>query len=1286
MTRPSPHTAHTGHLSRAARAPEALATDYFRLDERSRAQLVHTATGLARLLTYYDAQNRPHGPRPEGQGAWEAFFRHDLTFLLAEIASVDAALEYRATMSDTAPQAMCRRVVMDTVRIWDWRDRAREMAVFAAPDSLVADVAHTLSRPDQTELTSAPFTALRRALDPLEIEARAEAARRLGPTEVFAAALPDPAALSRAVSAANRATAQVALAAETYLDRALAERRNHPGHLGLFLAFVDLLQKAQADLNRMTDRHLEFYFREVLRSAPQPARPDSTHVTFALAPGARALTLEAGTPLVAGSGAGPEAAIFELDRAVEVTAARVAHIRAVAVQRNMALRDRGGAPFVEAVDVYPVANSEDGRGAPLADPDLGWSPFGPGLDAPSHVGFALAAPILELAGGQRDITVTLACDPKGESTLARALAEYEAVLADRYQGAPEDTGSGKLPPDIFAKFLAEAVRVSITTATGWHPVSEVTLGADPDDPDALRLRLSVPATAPPLASHPDTHPEPVLRVVLNPAARAFAYSPLHRLRVLGATLAVQVTDLTTLKMETDIAPVAPGKPFAPFGPMPLPRARLTVAAPELARKQPSQLRLCFHWTGLPLPPETFASHYAGYAPKLSETDFRASLARSDGASWHPLPVQGPGVARPERDAPLFGIDAKGGVATETAWHVPHLPRPEERSDPAASAPLARPDTRPPGTLRVELTGPRFGFGQRLYPELIAAAAMKPKPGALSKALKAVTPKALAKDTEAPPPRPPLLPMLTGVGLSYRAAVRCETLGEGDPIAFYNLMVHGPMRPSGNRRLLRADLDVDGYLMIGLERTRLPETVSLFFDIRDSLAESWAPGDPGPRPGVCWYYLGAGGWREVSAGALREDTTHGLTTRGVVEIALPQTAQETDQFSDAPLVWLSVALRGNRRRFGRIVDITTHGVRATRRITAAPGAVTAQAGAAPHLPAGQITRFLAARPAIAKITQPVPSSGGRAPERDAAFRVRLSERLGHKMRAQRPMDYARMVLQEFDEIGDVRVLPDGAGGVEVVVAPVRAPDRPTRFPRVPLHLRAEIAAWLAARSSLPVARIDVRNPSYETIRVQAHLVPRPGSVALSVTDVTAHAAGLIAPWMQTRDAPMPIGQARLDVAMLLQHLRAMPGLEEVLGFSVLHVFRTRRANGSALGPHGFKDSARLRDAPDGDRAAVLLGATPSSVFVPARRHLISILPPRTGIGDLEVGADFIAASPAKLASYSADPASLPLRPSPAGIGNLTIGEDLILTRLEDTRPPAFAPDTRHHALDAVFLVK
>jgi len=55
-----------------------------------------------------------------------------------------------------------------------------------------------------------------------------------------------------------------------------------PPHLGLLLAFLKLYEHPRAAINRFGARHLEFYFRQVLRFAARPAEPDRAHVVVQL--------------------------------------------------------------------------------------------------------------------------------------------------------------------------------------------------------------------------------------------------------------------------------------------------------------------------------------------------------------------------------------------------------------------------------------------------------------------------------------------------------------------------------------------------------------------------------------------------------------------------------------------------------------------------------------------------------------------------------------------------------------------------------------------------------------------------------------------------------------------------------------------------------------------------------------------------------------------------------------------------------------------------------------------
>ncbi len=71
-------------------------------------------------------------------------------------------------------------------------------------------------------------------------------------------------------------------------------------HFALLLAFIDLLGLARDQINGLTARHLDFYYRQVLHMVRKRAVPDAVHVLVLPDPRSSRLRLPAGTGLRAG--------------------------------------------------------------------------------------------------------------------------------------------------------------------------------------------------------------------------------------------------------------------------------------------------------------------------------------------------------------------------------------------------------------------------------------------------------------------------------------------------------------------------------------------------------------------------------------------------------------------------------------------------------------------------------------------------------------------------------------------------------------------------------------------------------------------------------------------------------------------------------------------------------------------------------------------------------------------------------------------------------------------------
>jgi hypothetical protein len=105
-------------------------------------------------------------------------------------------------------------------------------------------------------------------------------------------------------------------------------------HVVLLLTFLELLQAARAQLNDLTRRHLEFYYREALRLTAGPPSPDRVHVLVDLAAGQEQFRLPAGTLLAAGQDSQGIDLHYRTDQEIIASQARVASLKSLFLQRQ----------------------------------------------------------------------------------------------------------------------------------------------------------------------------------------------------------------------------------------------------------------------------------------------------------------------------------------------------------------------------------------------------------------------------------------------------------------------------------------------------------------------------------------------------------------------------------------------------------------------------------------------------------------------------------------------------------------------------------------------------------------------------------------------------------------------------------------------------------------------------------------------------------------------------------------------------------------------------------------
>ena len=255
--------------------------------------------------------------------------------------------------------------------------------------------------------------------------------------------------------------------APRFLEETLENWPNHQPHIALYLGFIKLFRFAQDNLNSLKERHLNFYYKDVLRLKEKPATPDQVHLILELARQVEDHLLEKDNGLKAGKDSqGNEVQYFPNHETV-LNKIKVSSLKAI--YHTSSDGKTYSASQVDTLDgIEEVLISRDGQ----------WNAFGPTMNYRGNiltgnpepnpanlpvesteetetynrattlreVGFAIASPNLFMHGGERTVFLGFNLSPTE---------------------SPSFDSSGK-PVDFFTVMLTGPKGwITVTTAV-WH--------------------------------------------------------------------------------------------------------------------------------------------------------------------------------------------------------------------------------------------------------------------------------------------------------------------------------------------------------------------------------------------------------------------------------------------------------------------------------------------------------------------------------------------------------------------------------------------------------------------------------------------------------------------------------------------------------------------------------------------------------------------------------------------------------------------------------------------------
>ncbi len=1234
---------------------KALLPDYIKIDERSTSDFLAFAARYSELVRYYDMNNSPDGD-------WTRFFNNDLSVFIATIIATDlrkierehsryiAEMESAPRMEDRleALKKLYTQVLQLAEKVNDWYTHSLQMNRLSPGDTdeLENELENAIKQQLSSNLTdlldcdrdmefyhSGPycreeiqdrfhniwFPRIQLLLGTERAETRAILDVHTGREQEFANKVT---LYTKKIRIQFRTfysvVSYIVQTAPKYLKNSLTAKEDHRPDVALFIAFVQLFKHNQDQINTLTGKHLDFYYYDVLRLKERGYLPDRINLYFKIAQHVDTYYIPEGTLLDAGIGVDGMPIRYTTDVSLEINRAQIKSVKTLFVSKNPKIGIGSSYRLITNMYAAPIANSKDGRGERFINNEEEWPSFGEELlEKPeaerqmtyADIGWAIAAPILEMEEGHRVVTLRFEFERSSMYTLNLLIKDIS-----KNQGISRE--------DAFSKVFRNSLNVYFTTEEGWVKAHscEVLPPEDWSIPEitlVATLSSSQPAT---VGYNLDKMDDgymttlPIIKVVHQNTDVVFSYSFLKELMLEKVFIDVTVQGIKRLQLFNEYGILEGSIPFQPFGAVPKVGSYLLIGKAELFKKDLTDLQINIEWHNLPDNKKGLRGHYKEYGLGINNEAYKVRLSALSEGEFFPAPEAAMLEYR------LFEDDAEDRmrIGKETTFSDLDLKAFNIKPDYSLKLPTVFNNELRSGYFKMELTAPSVAFGHEdyanIYSKIIAYNA-NPK----------------RKGPELPLPKQPWVPVIRSISLDYSASTQINilsigTISRGDAVAeeLYHIHPFGVIRtfykgrPS-NRSLVPA-YDDDAYLYFGVEELNPPSSLSIYLELKenqDYYSMMKGKSSDAKNAEVVWSYMVNDEWKEFSQSQVLTDTTYGFNNSGIITFDIPRDLSNKNEILPKKMHWIRAALRGDASRMPKVLHLATQAVTATW-VNNGSDNTHLQQALAPNSIKGLETGVAQVR----KVLQPFKSFGGRPGETRLEFYTRTSERLRHKGRAVAAWDFERLVLEQFPNIFQVKCVTHVGyenfvkkGSVVLVVVP-RLEEGAGRLPMVNNTTLEAIREYLIPLAS-PFIEIEVRNPIFERVKISAGVRFEKGkNNGTFLKKLNQEIMGFMCPWLYGKNRELELG-GQMGKDVVLSFIEKRDYVEFVTKFSVVQVFPTEI---------GFDVDDKAIDT---SSSPLVKATTPWSVLVPFQTNPIYLLdelnfqsPDKAGIDSMMLDGDFV----------------------------------------------------------------
>ncbi len=887
----------------------------------------------------------------------------------------------------------------------------------------------------------------------------------------------------------------------------LLQKGDVPPHLGLLFSFLKNYQTVRDNFNSFTNRHLDFYYSDVLQLAKKDAVPDSVAVLFQPEKNTITAKIEQGRALDAGKDATGKNLVYTTTREIIVNQASIAKKKTIFADKN-----------ATAVNGLYIASDAATENKFTQNNVSSFTAFGSTANNVANIGFAVSSPLLLAKEGRRRLSIEI----DGSQNLPRTSLVAFYTSAKGWVQADVDIMPGINYSSTFAskQFLLVKISEALPAITTYDE----------------KVHKSGYATAYPVVKF----------LIKNDANFSSAFNFLSSIQMNAVKkMVMNVDGVKSYTITNDNGKLNPLQAFKPFGNVPVKnKSFFTIGSTEVFNKYLKTLHFAINWKGAPGNMLKYYSSYQTYLTTVSDASISNETLKTFNNQWptsKPVNIAGkfnqgnvPGKVEILSGGKWIKVseDIPSNYArankkdTYNTFNTNNIINDDfditEANDYTESSRW--------GFAKVTL---QYDFGHQVYPHVLTH----------NITYNATHPTA----TQLAVPPQPYTPEFNSLHLDY---VKEDTF---DIVAHpeHQVMQLHPFGfsviTSSQDTLISSDYAYNGQLYIGIANCNVAQTINLYISRLDGTEAI----DAVINEKTQWFYLAGNNWQPFKYEEITINTTSDFTESGFISFVIPQAALAANTLMGENLVWIKVVSLSSAAAYPSIIDINANAVEA----------IFNDNGNDPYhlqtpLPAGSITKPVIKINGVKSVTQPSASYNGAMAEQPQHFYTRVSERLRHKNRSWNIWDYEHLVLEKFPSIYKLKCISHATqtsmyvpGNVLCVALPatINIAEKDLLQPRISRGVLTEAEEYVSSFMST-FAQVKFINPIYEviTIKCSVKIMEQYDENYYSQTQLNTDLQQYISPWILNRNIS-PSFAGKIYASSIINFIEERPYIDYITNF-------------------------------------------------------------------------------------------------------------------------------------------